>query len=176
MTNDDAGTHEKLQRRFFRENIHRIWEMMKSGRRNELSEKDNDLALIIMDHQEYSDHFENTDILDGREYDAGMQFNPFLHISTHKMVEDQLSADSPAATTLFCETMMEEKGLTRHDAIHFIIMILLHVLYTSAANRQSFDKVRYRRLLNECREVEPSEIEGVIEREFSASNYRQALH
>jgi hypothetical protein len=175
MTNDDAGSHEKLQRKFFRENVHRIWEMLKSDRSSELSEKDNDLALIIMDHQEYGDHFENTDILDGREYDAGMTFNPFLDLSTHKMVEDQLSADSPVETALFCETM-EEKGLSRHDAVHFVIMILLHVLYTSAATRQSFDKVRYRRLLNECREVEPSEIEGVIEREFSKSNCRKDLH
>ena len=175
MKDDDAKDYERLQRRFFRESIHRIWEMVKAGRRNELSEKDNDLALILMDHQEYSDHFENTDILDGREYDAGMQFNPFLHISTHKMVEDQLSADSPVETALFCEAM-EEKGLSCHDAIHFVIMILLHVLCTSTANRQSFDKVRYRRLLDTCSKVEPSEIEGVIEREFSARSYRKDLH
>ena len=175
MKDDGAKAHEKLQRRFFRENVHRVWEMVKAGRRNELSEKDNDLALIIMDHQEYSDHFENTEILDGREYDAGMQFNPFLHISTHKMVEDQLLADSPAETALFCESM-EEKGLSHHDAIHFVIMILLHVLYTSTASKQSFDKVRYRRLLDECSKVEPVEIEGVIEREFAARNTRKDLH
>ena len=175
MKDDDTKAYEKLQRRFFRENIHRIWEMVKAGRRNELSDKDNDLALIIMDHQEYSDHFENTAILDGREYDAGMQFNPFLHISTHQMVEDQLAADSPAETTLFCEAM-EEKGLSRHDAVHFIIMILLHVLYTSKMNRQSFDKMRYRRLLRACSKVEPSEIEGVIEKDLSTRNCRKDLH
>jgi hypothetical protein len=175
MKDDDAKDYQKLQRRYFRENVHRVWEMVKAGRRNELSDKDNDLALIIMDHQEYSDHFENTAILDGREYDAGGQFNPFLHISTHKMVEDQLTADSPAETTLFCEAM-EEKGLSRHDAVHFVIMILLHLLYTSEANGRPFDKVRYRRLLDKCSKVEPSEIEGVIEREFSARNYRKDLH
>lgn len=175
MMDEDARAHEKLQRRLFRENIHRIWGMVKAGRRNELSEKDNDLALILMDHQEYSDHFENSEILDGREYDAGTQFNPFLHISTHKMVEDQLSADSPVETGLFCEAM-EEKGLSLHDAVHFVIMILLHVLYTSQAGRQSFDKGRYRHLLDACSKVEPSEIEGVIEREFSARSYRKDLH
>jgi hypothetical protein len=175
MKHVDPKAYEKLQRRLFRENVHRIWEMVKAGRRNELSEQDNDLALIIMEHQEYSDHFENTAILDGREYDAGMQFNPFLHISTHQMVEDQLAADSPAETTLFCEAM-EERGLTRHDAVHFVIMILLHVLYTSKANRQPFDKVRYRRLLDACSRVEPSEVEGVIEQEFSTRNSRKVLH
>jgi hypothetical protein len=71
---------------------------------------------------------------------------------------------------------MEEKGLSPHDAVHFVIMILLHVLYTSKANMRSFDKVRYRRLLDECGKVEPSEIEGVIEREFSTRNHRKDLH
>jgi hypothetical protein len=175
MTENDARAYEKLQRRLFRENIHRIWETVKSGRRNELSEKDNNLALVVMDHQEYSDHFENTDLLDGREYDAGMQFNPFLHISMHQMVEDQLAAEAPIETTLFCEAM-EEKGLSRHDAVHFVIMILLRVLYASAANRQSFDSTRYKRLLDACRDAEPSEIEGVIEEDFSRNSHRQDLH
>src|SRR5512138_3810753 len=114
----DTKARQQLQRRQFRENIHRIWEMVQAGRRNELSDRENDLALILIDHQEYGDHFEDTAIMDGREYDAGAQFNPFLHISTHQMVEDQLAADAPVETGLFCEAM-EEKGLSRHDAIHF---------------------------------------------------------
>ena len=104
---------EKLQRMLFRQNIHRIWCMVQSGRRNELSEADNNLAEILVDHEEYGDHFENTDILDGREYEAGAAFNPFLHISTHRMVEDQLLADSPVEAALFCETM-EGRGFSRH--------------------------------------------------------------
>ncbi len=171
----DTEAHRRLQRKNFRQNLYRIWEMVKAGRRNELSDKENDLALILMDHQEYGDHFENTAILDGREYDAGSQFNPFLHISTHQMVEDQLAADAPVETGLFCEAM-EGKGLSRHEAVHFVIMILLHVLYTSAATGQSFDKARYRRLLTACGRVEPAEIEGIVAQEFAAGNHRKDLH
>ena len=158
-----------------RQNIHRIWSMVKSGRRDELSEADNYLAEILMEHEEYSDHFENTEILDGREYEAGVTFNPFLHISTHRMVEDQLLADSPVETVLFCETM-EAKGFSHHDAIHFIIMILLHVMYISASGNRPFDTTRYKRLLTKCKEVEPSEMEKVIEEDFSSNQYRQELH
>ena len=171
----DVEAHRRLQRKQFRQNIHRIWEMVKAGRRNELSDRDNDLALILMEHQEYADHFENTAILDGREYDAGSQFNPFLHISTHQMVEDQLAADLPPETGFFCEAM-EEKGLSRHEAVHFVIMILLHLLYSSAAVGRHFDKTRYRRLLERCTGAEPSEVEGIVERDFAGEDRRKDLH
>lgn len=58
MTSDASRESEKLQRMLFRQNIHRIWSMVKSGRQNELSEKDINLAEILMEHEEYSDHFE----------------------------------------------------------------------------------------------------------------------
>jgi len=63
MTSDASRELEKQHRKFFRQNIHRIWNMVKSGRRDELSEKDNHLAEILIEHEEYSDHFENNDIL-----------------------------------------------------------------------------------------------------------------
>ncbi len=174
MTGDVSRKEEKLQRKFFRQNVHRVWNMVKSGRRDELSEKDINLAEILMEHEEHSDHFENSEILDGREYEEGVTFNPFLHISTHQMVEDQLSADSPIETALFCETM-EDRGFSRHEAIHFIIMILLHVMYASASGKRPFDAARYKRLLTKCKEVEPSNIDKVIEEDFS-TKYRQDLH
>ena len=175
MTSDASRKSEKLQRKLFRQNIHHIWSMVKSGRRDELSEADNNLAEILMDHEEYSDHFENTDILDGSEYEAGVTFNPFLHISTHRMVEDQLLADSPVEAAIFCETM-EGRGFSRHEVIHFIIMILLHVMYASASGNRPFDATRYKRLLTKCKNVEPSEMEKVIEEDFSSNKYRQDLH
>jgi hypothetical protein len=175
MTSDALKESEKLQRKLFRQNIHRIWLMVKSGRREELSEADNNLAEILLEHEEYCGHFENTEILDGREYEAGAKFNPFLHVSTHRMVEDQLSADSPAEIALFYEAM-EEKGFPRHEIIHFVIMILLHVMYASATSNRPFDAARYKRLLAKCREVEPSEIEKIIEDDFSSSEYRRGLH
>ena len=175
MANDDSRKAEKLQRMLFRRNIHRVWGMLQAGRREELSEKDNNLAEILMDHEEYGGHFENSEILDGREYEAGATFNPFLHISTHQMVEDQLLADSPAEAALLCEAM-EGRGFPRHEAIHFIIMILLHVMFASASGNRPFDAARYRRLLTKCREVAPSEMEQVIEDDFSTPQYRRNLH
>jgi hypothetical protein len=175
MTSESLKAYEKLQRRLFRQTVHRIWTMVKSGRIDELSGKESGLAVIIKDHEEYCDHFENTDILDGREYDAGMTFNPFVHISTHQMVEDQLSSNSPMETVLFCEAM-EDNGMSRHEAVHLIMMILVRVITASAVNRQSFDTARYKRLLAACAQAEPSDVEGMIEADFSSNSYRQGLH
>ena len=168
MTDDLSKINERLQRKFFRENIQRIWTMIKCGMSVELTEQDHKLALIIMNHKEYREHFENIDILDGCEYEAGGEVNPFLHISLHKMVEDQLSSNSPTEAVLLCEAM-EDKGISHHDAIHYIMMILARIIYDSIVNKKSFDTDTYKRLLTICINVEPSKIEEVIERDFFSS-------
>jgi hypothetical protein len=175
MGQDNARSYEKRQRELFRQNIHRVWQMVQSGQYDELTEKESLLAEILMGHEEYRDHFENVDILDGREYEAGMEFNPFLHISTHQMVEDQLAAGQPIEVALFCEAM-EDKGYSRHEAVHFIIMILLHVMHASASGKIPFDAARYRRLLDKCARAEPSAIDRVIEEDFSGDKPRHNLH
>ena len=174
MNDDSARNYEKLQRKKFRENIHRIWMLAKEGRINELTARENELAQILLEHQQYGDHFESTDILDGRAYEEGAAFNPFLHISIHQMVEDQLAAESPIETVLFCESF-EDRGLSRHDAIHFVMMILIQVLYASASSGHPFDAARYKRILEECRGVEPAEIEGIIETDLATNPYQRDL-
>ncbi|MHB8908453.1 MAG: DUF1841 family protein [Syntrophales bacterium] len=175
MKDASLKAYEKQQRKLFRQTVHRIWKVVKSGRVDELPEKEAGLAAIIGEHGEYRDHFENTEILDGCEYEAGMTCNPFAHISTHQMVEDQLSANSPIETVLFCEAM-EDKGMSRHEAVHFIMRILIRVIAASAANGQPFDAVRYKRLLDACGQAEPADVEGVMEADFSSNNSRQGLH
>lgn len=140
-----------------------------------MSERDNDLAEILLDHEEYRGHFENTDILDGGEYDAGAIFNPFLHISIHRMVADQLLANSPVETALFCKAM-EDRGFNHHEAVHFVIMVMLHVMNASATVGRTFDAARYKRLLIKCREVDPHQMDKVIQEDLSSQQYRQNLH
>lgn len=167
MTSDALKKAAIQQRMLFRQSVYYIWGMVKSDKRDELSEKENNFAEILMDHEEYSDHFENTEILDGREYDAGAKFNPFLHISTHQMVEDQLSANLPVEVTLLYETL-EGKGFSHHEAVHVIMMILVHVMHASTLGERPFDAVRYKRLLTKCAAAEPSEIEKIIEENLSS--------
>lgn len=168
MASDALEKAAILQRKLFRQSTYYIWGMVKSDRRDELSEKENSLAEILMDHEEYSDHFENIEILDGREYEAGAVFNPFLHICTHQMIVDQLSANLPVEAALFYEAL-EGKGFSHHEAVHVIMMILVHVMHASALGKRPFDAARYKRLLTKCAAAEPSEIEKIIEKDLSSN-------
>jgi hypothetical protein len=165
MSDNFTKTFDKLKRQSSRMTISRIWSTMKEGNYIELNQEEQKLAMIIMNHQEYMEYFENEDFLDGSEYTEGEGFNPFLHISLHQMAEDQLASETPVEAALLCESM-EKVGYSRHEGIHVIIMILIHLVFDAYENNKPFDEIRYKRLLVKCRKVKPSEMQNVVEREF----------
>jgi len=48
-------------------------------------------------------------------------------------------------------------------------MILIHLIYDTYKNNKTFSEQRYKRLLVKCRKVKPSEMQDVVEREFSSN-------
>jgi hypothetical protein len=168
MTDSFAKTFETLHRQIFRKTINKVWNTIKEGHSVDLNEEDQRLYLTLLEHQEYQQYFENEDLLDGSECPESVGFNPFLHISLHQMVEEQLASETPVEAALLCESI-EKNGLSRHDAIHVIIMILIHMIFDAFKNNKLFDNERYQRLLVKCRKVKPSEMQVVVEREFSSN-------
>jgi hypothetical protein len=142
--------------------------MIKENKFNDLNQKEQKLAMIIMNHQEYQEYFENKDILDGREYKEGEGFNPFLHISLHEMAEDQVVSETPIEAAVLCE-YIESMGYSRHEGLHVIMTILINMIVAGYKNNKPFDEQRYKRLLAKCRKVKPLEMQGVVEREFSSN-------
>jgi len=142
--------------------------MIKEGDYIDLSQEEQNLAMIILNHQEYKEYFEDEDLVDGREYKEAEGFNPFLHISLHQMAEDQLASETPIEAALLCESI-EKMGYSRHEGIHVIVMILIHLVFDAYKNNKLFDEKRYRRLLIKCKKVKPSEMQDVVEREFSSN-------
>jgi len=142
--------------------------MIKAGDYIELSQEEQKLAMIILNHQEYKEYFEDEYLLEGSEYAVADGFNPFLHISLHQMAEDQLASETPIEAALLCESI-EAMGYSRHEGIHVIIMILIHLVFDAYENNRPFDEKRYKRLLVKCRKVKPSEMQDVVEREFSSN-------
>ena len=168
MTDSFAKTYENLQRQSFRRIINKVWNTVKEGNSFELSEEEQKLYNILLDHQEYQEYFENEDLLDGGEYEFGEGINPFLHISLHQMAEDQLASETPVEASLLCESI-EKMGHSRHEAIHVIIMILIHMIFDAYKNQKPFNEERYKRLLVKCRKVKPAEMQSVVERDFSSN-------
>ncbi|MFA6999997.1 MAG: DUF1841 family protein [Candidatus Paceibacterota bacterium] len=168
MADSFDKTFGHLKRQNSKMTINKIWNLIKEGNSDELSQEEQKLAVIIMNHQEYQEYFENEDILDGSVYTESEGFNPFLHITLHQMAEDQLASESPVEVALLCESI-EAMGYSRHEAIHVIIMILIHMVYDVYKNNKPFSKQRYKRLLVKCRKVKPSEMQDVVEREFTSN-------
>jgi predicted NAD-dependent protein-ADP-ribosyltransferase YbiA (DUF1768 family) len=165
LTDSFAKTFETLHRKSFRTTINKVWSTIKAGHSVELNQEDQKLYLILRDHQEYQEYFENEDLLDGSECPTSEGFNPFLHINLHQMTEEQLASETPVEAALLCESI-EKMGHSRHMAIHVIIMILIHMIFDAFKNNKPFDNERYRRLLVKCRKVKPSEMQDVVERDF----------
>lgn len=168
MTANFTKTFENLHRQKFRRTINKVWNMIKEGLPADLNQEEKRLLPIIQEHQEYREYFENEDFLDGSEDQMEEGINPFLHISLHQMVEDQLNSKTPVEAARLYE-YIEKQGYSRHDAIHVVIMVLIHMIYNAIEKNSSFDEKRYIRLLGKCRKVAPSEMQSVVEREFSSN-------
>ena len=168
MADSFDKTFEHLRRQDSKMTINKIWNLIKEGSYSELNQDEQKLAMIIMDHQEYQEYFENDDLVDGREYKEAEGLDPFLHISLHQMAEDQIVSEKPVEAALLCE-YIEAMGYSRHEAIHVITMILIHLIYDTYKNNKTFSEQRYKRLLVKCKKVKPSEMQDVVEREFSSN-------
>ena len=50
---------------------------------------------MLMHEDEFFNEFEFADVLHDREFDPDTDVNPFLHITIHNAVENQLAAKDP---------------------------------------------------------------------------------
>jgi hypothetical protein len=174
MTDDSSKKLEKLQRRMLRQKMHRIWQAAQSGKLDDLDEEENRIADIMLEHEEYSDDFSNADSLADYEYNPDTEVNPFLHISMHSMIGNQLREQGRNEVSKFYDAM-KEKGCSHHQIIHLIGLILLPLLYEVLKYKRLFDGERYERLLNKYKHTKPEKLPALLEREFDIKQ-RHDLH
>ncbi|WP_092400973.1 MULTISPECIES: DUF1841 family protein [Candidatus Ichthyocystis] len=100
-------------------------------------------SLIIEDHPEY--HY----ILDHPKLYSDFDFstehgtiNPFLHLSLHLTIVEQIDTDQPRGIVdLFQQLCI--KHTNEHDAKHAILDILAEEIWSTIHNKTIFDNVRY---------------------------------
>ena len=107
-------TREEV-RRFF----HDTWR--KYGEKNPMSGLEAMAIDIILAHPEYRIVLEEPDLADG------MESNPFLHMSLHLAVSEQLSINQPFGIVKRYEGLLEKTG-SRHDALHVLMACLEKML------------------------------------------------
>lgn len=103
------------------------------------------LALKWMSrHQEYFDVFDApVEQALSKDYSVEMgHSNPFLHISMHLAIEEQVSIDQPpgirSAFKALCERMGDE-----HQAAHQVFECLAEQIYQQQKNGEAFNSQRY---------------------------------
>lgn len=117
-----------------------IWRKVKAGL--SLKGEARLIGKIMLEHKEYHNTWEFADILEEVEYDPNTEVNPFMHITVHTIIENQLARDEPKGIRkIFKEMMTQEKD--RHQVIHRIGAALTEEMWEMMKERRPFDETNY---------------------------------
>ena len=99
------------------------------------------LALdVVLLHPEYHEALSNP--VRFREKEYADESNPFLHMSLHIAIEEQLSIDQPPGVVEKWQALLHRYG-ERHDAMHEAIECLAETLWLAQRDGVPPDAVRY---------------------------------
>jgi hypothetical protein len=102
---------------------------------------------IVLQHPEYHRVLEDRERYLDREWKPeGGEANPFLHISMHLAIEEQVSIDQPPGIRAAVEKLAARRG-SLHDARHDVMECLAEVIWQAQRNGTGFDNATYLRCL-----------------------------
>jgi len=99
-------------------------------------------ADIITQHPEYHTVVEAPEAIDRDFPPESGQINPFLHLSLHLAIEEQLSIDQPPGVRAAFEAACARRG-DRHDAMHDALECLGEMLFNAQRSGTPPDGVAY---------------------------------
>jgi hypothetical protein len=98
---------------------------------------------VMVAHPEYHPLLDDPDEHLARDYGPeGGEMNPFLHLSLHLAVEEQLSIDQPAGIRERFRHLAETRG-TDHDAKHVLLECLGETLWRAQRDGTAPDERLY---------------------------------
>jgi len=124
-------------RRFFIE----AWRKHREGKL--MSPMEAMTANVISMHPEYHAMLEAGDAAIERDWTPEMgESNPFLHLSLHIAIEEQLSIDQPPGIRAAFDRQMARLG-ERHDALHILLECLAEQIWSSQRHGTPLDSQAY---------------------------------
>jgi hypothetical protein len=94
------------------------------------------LIEVILLHPEYHAILENQDkYLDYDFPPEQGQGNPFLHMSLHVTIEEQLSMDNPSGIRQHFQTLQKKRD--KHDALHVLLECLAEAIWKAQRHESS---------------------------------------
>lgn len=98
---------------------------------------------IILLHPEYQDLLADAETALSKEWTPeDGQLNPFLHLSLHLSIEEQIAIDQPPGLRVAFEKLKARHG-DRHQALHDVLECLGEAIWNAQRNRSAPDGVAY---------------------------------
>jgi len=98
-------------------------------------------AGIVLEHPEYHSLLSGPDAMTREFPPENGQINPFLHLSLHLAIEEQLSIDQPPGICTAFETLRKLHG--RHNAMHEVLECLGETMFKALRDKTSPDGGAY---------------------------------
>ena len=115
----------------------------KHRERGPLTELEVIAADLVAHHPEYHALMDDPDSALSRDWTPEMgQTNPFLHLSLHLAIEEQLSIDQPRGLRAAFEAHFSRLG-DRHHALHIVLDALAETVWRSQRDGAPLDGPAY---------------------------------
>ena len=117
------------------------WRKYREGRPLEGLER---VALeVMLLHPEHHHVLDDPDRFLDRDYTPeDGRANPFLHMSLHVAIEEQLAIDQPSGIRAEFDRILADRG-DRHDALHVVLECLGEVVWAAQRTRTTPDGTAY---------------------------------
>ncbi len=116
--------------------------------KKELTDLEKIAFSIIIEHKEYHSILQNRDKYSNYQWTVEMgETNPFLHLSMHMTIIEQLSIDQPFGIKAFY-TELCNKFKHEHRATHELMDCLGEMLWVAQSNQQMPDAQIYLNCIN----------------------------
>jgi hypothetical protein len=99
-------------------------------------------AGIVLEHPGYHALLADAGALEREFRPEDGQINPFLHLSLHLAIEEQLSIDQPPGIRAAFETLHHRRG-ERHDAMHDVLECLGETIFEAQRDHAKPDGQAY---------------------------------
>ena len=113
-------------------------------RQREMLSAMEDMALeVILLHPEYHAMLDDAERYQDKDYLPEMgDTNPFLHMSMHIAIKEQLSIDQPVGIRKRFERLMKKIG-DEHAVMHQVMECLAEMIWQAQRNRSALDATVY---------------------------------
>ena len=107
------------------------------------------IARVITLHPEYHPFFNDMEDFLDRDFQIDDGMNPYLHLSLHLALEEQIATHQPPQAATALENLMQNRGLDRHAALHALLEVLAETVYFSQRQGLEPDVMAYQTRLQE---------------------------